>query len=303
MEGTEKIYTTDGGSNFANGALMGASLNRGSGYGDAAALMANQFGNNWMNNPFAYLMFMMIPAMWGGNGLWGNNGNNAAANAQLQSLQTQIADNHNADLAQQALNGNREAIGQLAQNFNVGIGQVVNAISATQQAISAGICNVRNGITEANGNIALSAQQMIANNNAQSAALGAQIANQGNGVQREILTQGYQSQLATQAAGYQSQIGNLQQSSLLQLLNQQQNQLISNGFTQIGFQSERNACDVREASQANTQRIIDTLNNHWNLEQQTQINNLRDEVGRLNQTNTLISALKGTATATSTSAA
>lgn len=92
---TEKIYTTDNGSNFANGALMGASLNRGN--SDAAALMANQFGSNWMNNPFAYLMFMMIPAIWG-NGAFGGNGNQAA-NAQLQNLQTQIADNHNSDLA------------------------------------------------------------------------------------------------------------------------------------------------------------------------------------------------------------
>ena len=42
----------------------------------------------------------------------------------------------------------------------------------------------------------------------------------------------------------------------------------------------------------NGKRIIDTLNNHWSLEQQTTIQQLRDEVGRLNQTASIIAALK-----------
>lgn len=83
---------------------------------------------------------------------------------------------------------------------------------------------------------------------------------------------------------------------------QQLQNTVQNGITALGYQSERNNSQTQQNSTANTQRIIDTLNNHWNLEQQTTIQQLRDEIGRLNQTNTLISSLKGTTTATSTAA-
>lgn len=289
MDGTEKIYTTDGASNFANGALMGASLNKGNNDPMMAAAMMNGGMNGQWNNPFVYLVWMMFANRWMGNGDGAPNAN-TSTQAQIQALQGVVQDNHNSDLLMQAVNGNTQATQQLAVALNAGF-----------DTVNAAICGVRNGITQANGNIQLAAQQIISNNNLQSAALGTQIGSVGNGIQREILTQGYQGQLAAQAANYQNQIGNLQQTSLIQALGQQLQQSTQTGFTQLGFQSERNACDVREASQANTQRIIDTLNNHWNLEQQNTINNLRDEVGRLNQTNTLITALKGTATATSTS--
>lgn len=288
MEGTEKIYTTDGSSNFANGALMGASLNKGSNDMMAAAMMNGGIGAQW-NNP----MWLIWAMLFGGNGWFGNrNGQDNNLTTQIQGLQGVVQDNHNNDLLMQAVGGNTAAITQLASSLNVASDQLAARIS-----------NVRDAITAANGNIQLAAQQMISNNNLQSAALGTQIGAVGNGIQREILTQGYQSQLATQAANYQNQIGNLQQSNLLQLLNQQQNQLISNGFTQLGFQSERNACDVKEASLANTQKIVDTLNNHWNTEQQTEIAQLRSQIATLQQTQTLIAALGTSSSATRTSTA
>ena len=71
MESVEKIYCGDRDDSALTTAIL--------------ANRNNDGYNNWMNNPFAYLMFMMIPAIWGGNGF---NGNNNAVNAQLQSLQT-----------------------------------------------------------------------------------------------------------------------------------------------------------------------------------------------------------------------
>lgn len=272
---TDKIVTTDGGSNFANGALMGANL-KNSGSDFLTALLAGGGGmNNWVNNPFIYLVWMMFAQnMWGGNGQGGTQ-------AQIQALQGVVQDNHNSDLLMQAMQGNTNAITQLAGTFNASIDQVTGAINAVQ-----------NAITAANGNIQLAAQQMIANNNLQSAALGSQIQNQGAGIQREILSQ-----------GYQNQIGNLQQTNQIQAQGQQLQGLISAALTQLGFAIERNASASQATSTSNTQRIIDALTNHWNLEQQTTIQQLRDEVGRLNQSNQLIAALKGTATATSTPSA
>lgn len=270
---------------------MGASLNKGSNDPAMMAAMMNGGMNGQWNNPFVYLVWMMFANRWMGNGYRDPNAN-TTTQAQIQALQGVVQDNHNSDLLMQAVNGNTQATQQLATALNAGF-----------DTVNAAICGVRNGITQANGNIQLAAQQMIANNNQQSAALGTQIGAVGNGIQREILTQGYQSQLATQSANYQNQIGNLQQSNLLQLLNQQQNQLISNGFTQIGFQSERNACDVKEASLANTQKIVDTLNSHWNTEQQTEIAQLKAQISQLQQTQQLLSAINSSSASSTRSTA
>ena len=98
-------------------------------------------------------------------------------------------------------------------------------------------------------------------------------------------------------SGYQNQLGNCQQTNTILLQSQGlQNTMQQLGMT-LGFQAERDACDIKETSSANTQKIIDVLNGHWNLEAQTTIQQLRDEIGRLNQTNQLIAALKTTTTA------
>lgn len=284
METAEKIITTDGSNNFANGAMMGASLNRNANDPALMAAMMNGGMNGQWNNPFIYLVWMMFANRWMGN--YGNPTANTTTQAQIQALQGVVQDNHNSDLLMQAVNGNTTATQQLATALNAGFDQV-----------NAAICGVRNGITAANGNIQLAAQQMISNNNLQSAALGNQICQGFNGVQNEILTQGYQGQLGTQAANYQNQINNLQQSNLIQTLSQQQNQLVSNGFTHVGFQVERQGCEIKEASLANTQRIIDTLNNHWSQSDQNRINSLESQLALSQQTQTILSQLNSASAA------
>ena len=278
METAEKIITTDGSNNFANGAMMGASLNKNANDPALMAAMMNGGMNGQWNNPFVYLVWMMFANRWMGNN--GNPAANTTTQAQIQALQGVVQDNHNSDLLMQAVNGNTTATQQLATALNAGFDQV-----------NAAICGVRNGITAANGNIQLAAQQMISNNNLQSAALGNQICQGFNGLQNEILTQGYQGQLGTQAANYQNQINNLQQSNLIQTLSQQQNQLVSNGFTHVGFQVERQGCEIKEASLANTQRIIDTLNNHWSQSDQNRINSLESQLALSQQTQTILAQL------------
>lgn len=263
----EKIYTSE--SPALTGALVGSMLNKG-GDNDFATLAAMNggMGGAW-NNPFIYLVWMMFAQRYMG-------GQGGDVNAQIASLQGVVQDNHNSDLLMQAVNGSTEAVQDLAVAMNANFGQV-----------NAAICGVRNGITEANGNIQLAAEKMIANNNMQSGILGSKIDAVGCGIKSAILEQGYQNQL-----------NNCQQTNTILLQSQGLQNVVQNGFTQIGFQSERNACDVKETSIANTQKIIDTLNNHWQLESQTTIQQLRDEIGRLNQTNALIAALKTTTATT-----
>lgn len=63
----QRIYTTDS-NNFANGALMGACLNRNNDNSAEMTALMNGGMNNWANNPFIYLVWMMFA-----NRMWGNN--------------------------------------------------------------------------------------------------------------------------------------------------------------------------------------------------------------------------------------
>jgi hypothetical protein len=57
-------------------------------------------------------------------------------------------------------------------------------------------------------------------------------------------------------------------------------------------------CDIVRAGQDNTQRIIDTLNTHWQQDLQQRYNDVRLEMSQLKQNETLIAALKTTTTTT-----
>lgn len=106
------------------------------------------------------------------------------------------------------------------------------------------------------------------------------------GIKTEILQQG----AAINLANCQQTNTILQQSQAIQ-------NALSTGFNNIGFQMERNICDVKETSTANTQRIIDTLNNHWTSEQQTLINSLQSQLSEQRILNA-VSASKSTSTTT-----
>ena len=72
------------------------------------ALLASVMGKNnqWMNNPFIYLVFLM---MFGRNGLWGTNANsvqNTEIQGQLNAIRNQMSDNQNSNLLMDAVKGN-----------------------------------------------------------------------------------------------------------------------------------------------------------------------------------------------------
>lgn len=73
----EKIYCTDN-----NDALLASVMGKNNNNPMAMAAMLNN--NQWMNNPFIYLVFLM---MFGRNGLWGNNANSIQNDARLELSQ------------------------------------------------------------------------------------------------------------------------------------------------------------------------------------------------------------------------
>ena len=54
------------------------------------------------------------------------------------------------------------------------------------------------------------------------------------------------------------------------------------------LQAQQDKCDILRAGQDNTQRIIDTLNNHWKDEQALKIQDLKFELSQERQNNLLL---------------
>lgn len=310
-EEMNKVYITDGNNGFTNG-LATANMMNNSNLAPWMAMMnggGNGWGNNgaW-NNPFIYLVWMMFANNW-----MGNNGNNPTTQNQLAALQNQIQDNHNSDLLMNALQGNREAAQQIATTMNADF----NQINSTLCAINSGL---QRELAAANGNVNLASERILNGISQQTGILGSQVQNTGCGIKTTILEQGYQNQINNlnqtnqlgnniQNAfnslnttllnqGYQNQLANCQQTNnILQGFNSLTN-TVQNGFTSIGYQLNTIGCDIKQNSTNNTQKIIDYLVGTKQLDQATTIQQLRDEIGRLQQTNTIISQLRTTTTPT-----
>lgn len=96
--------------------------------------------NNWNNNPFMYLIWL---AFFGRNG-FGMNGENSEVLSRLNNIQTQMTDNHANQLVMDALQGNNNAIQELAGNLNIGVASLSNAVGQLKGAID--LVGAQNGI-------------------------------------------------------------------------------------------------------------------------------------------------------------
>ena len=310
----DKVYVTDGSNAFANGMATANMMNGGNNLAPWMAMANNGgFGNNgaW-NNPFIYLVWMMFANNW-----MGNNGNNPTTQGQIAALQNQIQDNHNSDLLMGALQGNKDAIQGIANVMNADFNQV-----------NAALCNINSSLQRelaaTNGNVNLASERILNGISQQTGILGSQIQNTGCGIKTSILESGYQNQInnlnqtnqlsnSIQSVfnslnttllnqGYQNQLANCQQTNgMLQGFNSLTN-TVQNGFTSIGYQLNTIGCDIKQNSTNNTQKIIDYLVGTKQLDQATTIQQLRDEIGRLQQTNTILSELRNNTTTPTTGA-
>lgn len=260
---TEKIYC-QGTDPVALAALM-----KDNGSNDAlTAMMAGN--NNWNNNPFIYLVWMMFA-----NRMWGNNGCDSTANftAQLDSIRNQMSDNQNSGLLMDAVKGNNIAISQLASNLNCDF-----------NALNGAINDARMGIQNVAGQVGYSAEKVINAINLGDANITSKMQECCCSNKLLIQQMGYEGQLRDQA----------NTSSIVGRIDQLANG-IQQGFASVGYETQRQTCDIINASNANTQRILDTLNGHWSADLQNQLNKANLELSQSQQTAALIAALKTTA--------
>ena len=228
----------------------------------------NSDANNWMNNPFAYLMFLAFAR----NGGFGNDNNN---NAALEAIRTQMQDNQNSSLIMSAVgdgfNRNDFALSQLAQNLNVDFNTLQKCC-----------CDVQAAIQNVAGQVGFSAERVINAANLGNCNVIQALKDCCCTTQKLILEQGYQNQLAQKDQMFATQAGF-----------DRTNTGLERGFSSVAFQAQQDKCDIIRANQDNTQRIIDTLNGHWKDEQALQIQDLKFQLSQERQNRLLLSRLSG----------
>lgn len=268
-ETVEKIYCCDHGNNDnALTAAILANRDRGNDWGPMAAMLNNQ--NEWMNNPFAYIMFLAL--FRNGFGGWDGNGVGAQGietQAQLNAIRTQLQDNQNADCIRSAIQGNGFALSQLAQTLNIDFNTLQKCCCDVQAAIQQVACQV-----------GFSAERVINAVNLGDCRVIEAIKDCCCSTQRQIAD--FRGDISLQMC---------QQTNTLQRGQDFINRSIERGFAATAFQAQQDKCDIIRANQDNTQRIIDTLNGHWSAEQQLQIQDLKNEISNRNQTDRILSRL------------
>ena len=259
------------------GGLLGSMANRGN---DPMAMAAMMNNSQWMNNPFIYLVFLM---MFGRNGLWGNNNGiqDAEIQSQIQSLRTQMSENQNSNLLMDAIKGNNTALQTLGANLNCDFNQLQSAV-----------CGVQAAIQQVGGNVGFSAERVINAANLGDLNIVQQLKDCCCQTQQNIVKMGYESQLG------QKDIVNTIQTQTLAMQQGHSNittEILRNLAT-ITAQNQQDKCDILRSGEMNTQRIVDVLNQHWQADLQQRYNDARLELSQQRQNAELIAALKTTTT-------
>lgn len=198
---------------------------------------------------------------WGGGGcwwiwiivlfwLWGSwGGNGFGGNRNGGGLPAELNNDAGRELLMSAIQGNGTAINQLASSLNC----------STQQLQSA-LCNVQGAIDKISGQIGMSSQQIINSVQSMGASIGQQIASCCCDVRTAIERQGSETRLQ----------------------NCQDMNILTNTMTQ-------NTMNLRDGNLANTQAILNKLNDFQSLYQADKMDRLTAEnlalKGQISQAN------------------
>ena len=234
-ECVEKIYCCDRGDNdnLLAATILANNNNNRYGYGD--------FGmNGWMNNPFAYLMFLALFR----NGGFGFDGNGAAATtqgvetqAQLNAIRTQLQDNQNAECIKSAVQGNGFALSQLAQTLNIDFNTLQKCC-----------CDVQAAIQQVAGQVGFSAERVINAINLGNTGIITAVKDCCCQTQKELI----------QMAG-DIKLQNCQMTGELRNGQRDLGQALTQGFAQSSFETKSQTCDIIKAIDDAQRRTSDML--------------------------------------------
>ena len=91
--------------------------------------------------------------------------------------------------------------------------------------------------------------------------------------------------------GYENQLGQKDIVNALQQGFAYTNTGIERAASNLGFQLSQGICDLNTNNNAGVQRIIDTMNCHWNQELQMKYNDSRRELSQRDQTQAIVAGI------------
>lgn len=272
-----------------------------SGSNDCLAWASIMNNNNWQNNPFMYLVWMMFAnRLWGGNG-YGFEGNYATSNAvqtsaiqdQIGSLRNQISDNYNSNQIMNAIAG-----------ANVDLKSLANQIGCDFNALNGAINDVRSGVDRVAGQVGFSAERVINAVNLGDAGITSALKDCCCQTKTAIMQSGFDNQIATerQSSYLGSKIDNFRSDITLQNCQNHGSTIsrvdqlangVTQGFASIGYQNSDNTNKIITAINAAQQRTSDQLSNHWTTELSQALQDAKFEISQLKQNQYLGSLLTG----------
>ena len=198
---------------------------------DPNLLLGMMFGGGGMGGfgGGGYLWPLFLIALlfggWGGFGGFGGNGMfGGGARGGFGFLSDQINNQAGRDLLMQAIQGNREALGQLATNLNCSIGDIQNALNS----LGTQICNV-------SSQVGMSSQQIINALERGDCNLANQIAQCCCDLKQGISESNYLTERA---------INNT-------------NQILTKGLSDIGYAQRDQTCVLEKAIETSTSRVLE----------------------------------------------
>lgn len=252
----EKTYVFDNGGNDSNGmlGLISSLCNRQGIDPGYLIAMCNQNGMNGGGGWWAWIVILLIFGWggFGGNGLFGGRGNGQG----LADLGQLVNSDAGRDLIMQAIQGNANAISQLASTVHCD----TNQLSAAIQSVSSQICNLGNTLGLGQRDII---QQIMLGN-------------------QSIL-----SQLCSCCCDLRQQISDFRGDIALQMCNQTNtlqgaiNTLstgVERGFAATNYAFADQTCQLKQAIAEQTQVINDKFCQLEMREMQRENQNLRDQV-------------------------
>lgn len=211
---------------------------------------------------FMWIIFLFFLMGWG-NGGWSGYGNRSGfggeAAQQRFFTDSLITNDAGRDLLMSAIQGNGNAIGQLATTLNCSIGDIQTAINGVMGAVQ----NVGN-------QVGMSSQQIINAVQAGNCQIGSQLAQCCCDVRESVTRMGYESQLANERQTY----------TLSNNINTVNNS-VERGFASTAFETQAQTCSlqntIRDISTSNTNQIVAKLDAMQSQALQDKITALREK--------------------------
>lgn len=250
MLGEEKIIVQDRGIDAGIAALM---QNANKGNMDPAALMAMMNNNGGFGGNGAWWIWIILLFFcWGG---FGGNGFGRGAN-DAGRLASELNTDANTNLLMQAINGNKEAISSLSNTLNCDFNSVTAALN-----------NINSGVNQISCDVKLSGCEVINAITSGNAALASKLAECCCNTQRSIDSVN----LNLTKMGYEDQLAMCNQTNtLVNTMNQ-------------------NTLSLRDSNLANTQAILQKIDNFENIYRQDKMDRLTSEnlalKGQISQAN------------------